>query len=110
MILMYENKMVSIPEDAVWSLCVKQIDADRRWSLVLQVDDEIMDEILDSEEYIDIDQEEEEALEDVLGMFGGVICASAFAMSRENNDDEVFDLGSVISREIAEWMDDKKYG
>lgn len=107
MILLYENKMVSIPEDAIWSLCVKQIGADRRWCLVLQVDDEIVDEILDSEEYID--KEEKDALEDVLEMFSGVICVSTYAMVRGNNDD-VCDLGSVIRREIAEWMDDKKYG
>ena len=96
--------MVSIPDDAVWKLCTKQSDVNR-WTLVLQVDDEVVDDILDSEEDIDIDQEEEKALADVLGMFSGVILACSYTMSRETGN--VVDLGSAIRREIAEWMDDK---
>ena len=107
MILLYDNNMASIPESAVWRICLKQFEA-YRWSLVLQVDGEVVDEILGSEEFIDANLEEEKALDQIFDLFNRTIHATARVMARAN-DDSVLNLGQIIRREIERWDREKAY-
>ena len=106
MILLYENNMVSLPENTTWKICTRETEEDC-WCLVLLVDDEIEYEILDSDEYIDVTLEEEIAINQVFDLFNRVIHATARILSRAT-DGSVLDLNPILRREIARWEKEKE--
>lgn len=104
MILLYEDNMVSVPETAVVKLLIQQPE-EHQWNLVLQINNKVVDTVLESDDFID-DPEEEDTRDRVLRMFNWAICNAARAMASEKNDDTVYDLGSRLRWEIAQWEEE----